>query len=88
MSGLLNGLVESLRGGVAVVTEDLVLGKEHALDTAHEDTTLTVEVRVDLLLEGGLVGVARADGDSESGGLFVSLASDILEDGNGGLKRK
>lgn len=36
LSGLLDGLVEGLRGRVAVLPENLVLGKEHTLDTAHE----------------------------------------------------
>ena len=52
-------------------------------DTAHENTTLAVEVRVDLLLKGGLVKVAGADGDTEGDGLLLGLAGDILPDGNG-----
>lgn len=78
---LLDGLVESLRGAVAALAENLVLGEEHAVDATHEAAALTVEVRVDLLLKGGLVEVAGADGDTQSNGLLLSLASDVLEDG-------
>jgi hypothetical protein len=55
------------------------------VDTTHQATTLTVEVGVDLLLEGGLVEVSTADGDTEGDGLLLGLASDVLEDGNGGV---
>lgn len=55
------------------------------MDTTHQAATLTVEVRVDLLLEGGLVKVAGADGDTEGDGLLLSLASDVLVDGEGGV---
>lgn len=55
------------------------------MDTAHEAATLTVEVRVDLLLEGGLVEVAGADGDTKSDGLLLSLTSDVLVDGERGV---
>jgi hypothetical protein len=53
------------------------------VDTAHQATTLAVQVGVDLLLEGGLVHVSGTDGNTESDGLFLGLAGDILEDGNG-----
>jgi hypothetical protein len=52
-------------------------------DTAHENTTLAVEVRVDLLLKGGLVEVAGADGDTEGDGLLLGLAGDVLPDSDG-----
>lgn len=55
------------------------------MDTAHEAATLTVEVRVDLLLEGGLVEVAGADGDTKSDGLLLGLASDVLVDSERGV---
>lgn len=55
------------------------------MDTAHQATTLTVEVRVDLLLKGGLVEVTRANGDTHGNGLLLGLASDVLEDGEGGV---
>ena len=85
LGSLLDGLVEGLAGAVATLTEDLVLGEEHTVDTTHQAATLTVEVRVDLLLKGGLVEVAGADGDTHGDGLLLSLASDILEDGEGGV---
>jgi len=83
LSGLLDSLVESLGRRVTTLTEDLVLGEEHAVNTTHQATTLTVKVRVDLLLESGLVEVTRADGDTESDSLLLGLAGDILVDGNG-----
>jgi hypothetical protein len=55
------------------------------VDTTHEAATLTVEVRVDLLLEGGLVEVARADGNTKGNSLLLSLASDVLVNGERGV---
>lgn len=81
LSGLLDGLVEGLAGAVSTLTENLVLSKEHAVDTTHQAATLTVEVRVDLLLKGGLVQVAGADGNTKGNSLLLSLAADILVDG-------
>lgn len=85
LGGLLDGLVEGLAGAVAALTEDLVLGEEHTVDTAHQAAALTVQVRVDLLLEGGLVEVARADSNAQSDGALLSLAGDVLVDGKGGV---
>jgi hypothetical protein len=68
---------------VATLTENLVLSKEHTVDTTHEATTLTVQVRVNLLLEGGLVEVTGSNSNTHGNGLLLGLASDILEDGNG-----
>lgn len=85
LGSLLNGLVEGLAGGVATLTENLVLGEEHTVDTTHQAATLTVKVRVDLLLKGGLVEVAGADGDTKGNSLLLGLASDVLEDGEGGV---
>jgi hypothetical protein len=85
LGSLLDGLVEGLRWAVALLTENLVLGEEHTVNTSHQATTLTVQVGVDLLLKGSLVKVAGADGDTEGDGLLLSLASNILEDGNGGV---
>jgi len=70
---------------VAVLTENLVLGEEHTVDTAHEAATLTVKVRPDLLLEGGLVKVAGADGNTHGDGLLEGLAGDVLVDGDGAV---
>jgi hypothetical protein len=53
------------------------------VDTAHQAAALAVQVRVDLLLEGSLVEVAGADGDTESDSLLLGLAGDVLEDSNG-----
>lgn len=55
------------------------------MDTAHEAATLTIQVGVDLLLESGLVHVSRAHSNTESHSLFLSLAGNILEDGDGGV---
>lgn len=85
LGGLLDGLVKGLGGRVATLTEDLVLRKEHAVDTAHEAAALTVQVGVDLLLEGGLVEVAGADGNTEGDGLLLGLTGDVLVDGDGGV---
>ena len=85
LSSLLDGLVEGLAGGVAVLTENLVLGEEHTVDTAHKAATLTVKVRPDLLLEGGLVKVTGTDGNTHGDGLLEGLAGDVLVDGNGGV---
>ena len=83
LGGLLDGLVEGLGGAVAALTENLVLGEEHAVDSAHQATTLAVQVGVDLLLEGGLVHVSGTDGNTEGDGLLLGLAGDVLVDGNG-----
>lgn len=85
LCGLLDGLVERLRGRVAALAENLVLGEEHAVDAAHQAAALAVQVRVDLLLEGGLVEVARPDGDAERDGLLLGLAGYVLVDGDGGV---
>jgi len=45
--------------------------------------TFTVEVRVDLLLKGGLVEVAGTDGNTEGNGLLLSLAGNVLPDSDG-----
>jgi len=55
------------------------------VDTTHQATTLTVQVGVDLLLEGGLVKVTGTDTNTESNGLLLSLASDVLENSYGGV---
>jgi hypothetical protein len=45
-------------------------------------TALAIKVRIDLLLERGLIHVARADPDADGSGLFLRLARDVLPDGN------
>jgi hypothetical protein len=85
LGSLLDGLVEGLRWGVASLTENLVLGEEHTVDTSHQATALTVEVRVDLLFKGGLVEVTGTDGDTEGNSLLLGLTGDVLEDGDGGV---
>ncbi len=55
------------------------------MDTPHQATTLTVQVGVDLLLEGGLVQVSTANSDTESNCLLLGVASDVLEDSDGGV---
>jgi hypothetical protein len=53
------------------------------VDTTHQAATLTVQVGVDLLLEGGLVHVSGTDGNAKGDSLLLGLAGDILEDGDG-----
>ena len=65
------------------LSQDLVLCKEHAVDTAHQATTLTVEIGINLLLEGGLIEVTTADGNTKSNSLLLSLTGNILVDSNG-----
>lgn len=64
-------------------SENFVLSKEHAVDTTHQATSLTVEVRVDFLLESGLVEVAGTNCNTEGDGLLFSLSGHILEDSDG-----
>ena len=70
---------------MTALTENLVLGEEHAVNTTHQAAALAVKIGVDLLLEGGLVEVARADSDTEGDGLLLGLTGDVLEDGDGGV---
>ena len=49
------------------------------MDTAHQAAALTIEVRVYLLLECGLVEVARSNGNTESNRLLLSFACHILK---------
>lgn len=55
------------------------------MNTTHQATSLSVEIRVDLLLECSLVEVATADSNTKGNSLLFGLASDILEDSNGGV---
>ena len=53
------------------------------MNTTHQATTLTVQVGVNFLLEGGLVEVTTANTNTESNCLLLGLASEILEDSDG-----
>lgn len=84
---------------MATLTENLVLSEEHAMDTAHQATTLTIQVLqvcqlaerqicgqtygVDLLLEGGFVHVTRSNGNTKGNGLLLGFAGHVLPNGNG-----
>ena len=68
---------------MTALTENLVLGKEHTVDTTHKAATLTVQIGSNLLLKGGLVNVTRTNGNSKSNGSLLSLAGNILPDGVG-----
>ena len=83
MGGFFDGFVEGFRWGVAVFSQDIVLSQEHTVDTTHQTTSFTVQVRVDFSFESGLVDVTRTDGDSQGLGLFVGLTGDIVPDGVG-----
>lgn len=47
------------------------------------NTTLSVKVRVDLLLKGGLVKVTGTNGDTKSNSLLLGVTGHILVNGNG-----
>ena len=55
------------------------------MNTAHETTSFTVEIRVNLLLKSCLVKVAAADSYTQRNSLLFSLASYVLVDGNRGV---
>lgn len=82
---LLDSLVESFTRRVAPLAEHLVLCEEHAVDTAHQATPLTVKVRVDLLFKSGLVEVSGTDSNAERDSLLLSLAGHVLENGDGAV---
>jgi hypothetical protein len=50
---------------------------------ATHDTSLSVKVREDLLLKGGLVAVTGSNGDTEGNGLLLGLSGNVLPNGNG-----
>jgi hypothetical protein len=66
-----------------LLTENFVLCEEHAVNTSHQATTLTVQVGVDLFLEGGLVQVSTSNTHTKGNCLLLSLASYILVDSDG-----
>lgn len=55
------------------------------MDTAHQTSSLTVEIRVDFLLKCRLVEVSTANSNAQSNGFLFSLASDILVNSNRGI---
>jgi hypothetical protein len=55
------------------------------VDATHEAAALAVQVRVHLLLEGGLVEVAGADGNAKGDGLLFGLTGYVLENSDGGV---
>jgi hypothetical protein len=71
--------------GSATLPKRLASQRQGKRGEKTHDTSLSVEVRVDLLLKRGLVGVTSSDGDSERSGLLLGLSSDVLPDGNGGV---
>lgn len=56
---------------------------EETLDGTHQDTTLTDEIRVDFLVEGGLIQVSGTNTDTKGNGALLSLAGGILENSEG-----
>lgn len=67
---------------MTALAQHLVLRQEHAVNSTHQATALAVQVTVDLLLKGGLVHVACADGNTERDGLLLGLAGHVLVDGD------
>ena len=55
------------------------------MNATHQATTFTIQVGVNFLLEGGLVQVSTANSDTESNGLLLGVASNVLEDSDGGV---
>ena len=53
------------------------------MNSAHETSSLTVQVTVDFLLKGRLVEISGTDTDSEGDGFFLGFAGHVLEDGEG-----
>lgn len=70
---------------MAVFSQNVVLSKEHTVDTTHQTTSFTVQIGVDLLFKRGLVDVTGTNGDSQGNGLFFGLAGDVVPDGVGGV---
>src|SRR5579859_1434383 len=85
LRSLLNSLIKRLRRRMTTFPQNLILSKEHALNTTHKTTPFTIQIRVDFLLKGRLIEISGADGDTESDRLFLGFARDVLEDGKGGV---
>lgn len=63
---------------------DTVSYRRHEVnDEKTHHTTLAVQVGIHLLLESGLIHVTGANGDTNSDGLLLSLASNVLPNSNG-----
>lgn len=54
-------------------------------DPTHENTTLSIQIRVNLLLERCLVHVARTDTNANGHSLLQRFSGDVLEDGDTGV---
>ena len=55
------------------------------MNTTHQAAAFAVQIGEDFLLECSFVEVSGSDGDAEGDGFFFGFASDILEDGDGGV---
>src|SRR5205807_1119981 len=81
LRGLLHGLIEGLRGRMAMFAQHLVLGQPQAVNRAHEHPALPGQVAEDLLLERGFKEIARADGKTACQAAVQCPARRILVDG-------
>ena len=63
---------------MSMLTKNIVLSLQQTFDSTHQSTTLTCQVRGSLTLEGCLEQIARADTDTHSQCLLLSLARSIL----------
>jgi hypothetical protein len=70
---------------LTIGSQDFILSLEKTLDGSHQDTTLTNEIRVDLLVESGLIHVSRTNTNTKGNSALLSLATDVLENGEGGV---
>ena len=68
---------EIIRGGKKLEG----LYDERALSDTHH-TALAIQIRVNLLLERGLIHITRANGNADGRGLLLGLARDVLPDGD------
>jgi hypothetical protein len=55
------------------------------VDTTHQATTLTVQVGVNFLLEGGLIEISGSNTNTEGNCLLFCLSSNILVNSDGGV---
>ena len=73
----------NLEGANARREERFSESRYQSIELSTHHAALAIQVRVDLLLERGLVHIARADSDAEGSGLLLRLARDVLPHGNG-----